>query len=107
MTHDILYLLNPSFLSETGVRQFCPDCMIVEGILATVPGVRQALEVRYVDFPRPRQAIVEAVGPEKQGCPLLVRETPDGLTVTEDMTEILTYLYRNHGVPAARGRVTL
>lgn len=107
MAHDILYLLPPSFPSESGIQQFCPDCMIVEGMLATVPGLRDRLEIRYVDFPRPRQAIVDFVGPDKQGCPLLIRETPDGRTVTEDMVEILTYLHHAHAVPAGRGRVTV
>lgn len=107
MARDILYLLPPAFASETGVRQFCPDCMIVEGLLATVPGLREGVDIRYVDFPRPRQAIVDFVGPEKQGCPLLIRDTPQGRMVTEDMTEILTYLVHAHGVPAARGRVVL
>lgn len=105
MGRDILFLLSPAFSSETGGRQFCPDCMIVEGILATVPGLRDRLDIRYVDFPRPRQAIVDLVGPERQGCPLLVREIGGTLTATEDMTEILTILHHSHGVPAARGRV--
>lgn len=105
MSRDRLYLLLPSFPSETGVQQFCPDCMMIEGIIATVPEVWEAVDIYYVGFERPRQAIIDAVGPEKQGCPLLVRETPTGRVVTEDMTEILTYLHHVCGAPAARGRV--
>jgi 5,10-methenyltetrahydromethanopterin hydrogenase len=106
MGRDILFLLRPAFPSEQGALQFCPDCMIVEGILATHPGLRDVLEVRYVDFPRPRQPIFDLTGPEQQGCPLLVRHCDGGMVATEDMVEILTWLHKTHAIPAARGRVT-
>lgn len=36
------------------------------------PQLREAVEVRKVAFPRPRPAIIELVGEENQGCPVLI-----------------------------------
>src|SRR5687767_8369656 len=69
MTRDILFLLNPRFVAETGARQFCPDTMMIEGVLACFPDLRARLDVRYVDFPKPRKPIVEILGEERQGAP--------------------------------------
>jgi hypothetical protein len=44
----------------------------VVGLLEFYPALKQKLEVRYLDFPRPRPELVELLGAENQSCPVLV-----------------------------------
>jgi hypothetical protein len=103
MARDILFLLHPRFVCETGVRQFCPGTMLIEGVLSCFPDLRSRLDIRYVDFPKPRLPIVEVVGETKQGSPMLVRQGEQGPRAIEDLREILAILTRDYGVSEARG----
>jgi len=77
MAETILYLLKSKFPDPKHGDQlfFCPQCSPIEGLLAMFPDVRQNLDVRYVDFARPRGDMPEFVGDE-QSCPQIV--LPDG-----------------------------
>ena len=78
MTQTILYLLKSKFIDPThgdDAQFFCPQCSPIEGLLAMFPDVRQALDVRYVDFVRPRGDMAAFVE-DNQGCPQIV--LPDG-----------------------------
>jgi hypothetical protein len=80
MTKPTLFLLQPSFLDPaagTGLF-FCPHSATVEGLLSFFPVLRERLEVRFVDFPRPRSAVVAELGEAHQACPVLV--LPPGWT---------------------------
>ncbi len=44
------------------------------GLLEFYPALKEHLEVRYLDFPRPRPELVELLGEENQSCPVLVLE---------------------------------
>ena len=72
----ILFLLNPNFNDKrlTPLKQayYCPHCAMIEGILHYYPELRDSVEIVYVDFPRPRNAIIELLGEENQGCPVLL-----------------------------------
>jgi hypothetical protein len=72
MAKMVLFLLKPGFTDDKGGPWFCPGCAGVEGFLKYAPEVERQIEVRRVDFPRPRKEIVELVGTESQGCPVLV-----------------------------------
>jgi len=72
MTRDQLFLLKPDFKGGTRGLCYCPACATLEGVLAFYPQLRQVLDIHYVDFPRPRAAVIAAVGAENQGLPLLV-----------------------------------
>jgi hypothetical protein len=73
---DILFLLKPGFTDSArdseGKRYYCPDCAFLEGVLGCCPDLRTRLDIRYVDFPRPRREIVQLVGDAHQGCPNLI-----------------------------------
>ncbi|WP_291731999.1 DUF3088 family protein [Leisingera sp. F5] len=73
MAETILYLLKSDFIdAQHGDRLFyCPSCLKVEGLLSMFPKIRQELDVRYVDFARPRGDMSGFVG-ESQGCPHIV-----------------------------------
>ncbi|MDO9615024.1 MAG: DUF3088 family protein, partial [Bacteroidota bacterium] len=52
--------------------------------------LRNELEVTYVDFVRPRPAIVDLIGEENQGCPVLILEDGSFLNETDDIIQHLT-----------------
>jgi len=76
-----LFLLKPDFLDHNTPDDkqlyFCPQCATVEGILQYYPIIKDGIEIVYVDFKRPRPIIIDRVGEENQGCPLLVIDKTD------------------------------
>jgi hypothetical protein len=72
MSRDTLFLLKEDFADGPGLPYFCPDCAIITGVLSYFPKLRHHLDIKYVDFPRPRTEIVELIGTERQGCPVLI-----------------------------------
>lgn len=114
MDKDILFLLPPAFEVEgaPGEVWFCPDCAPVEGLLASYPTLKGALDIRYVArFARPRAEMVALVGEAHQGCPtLLTRTKPrsvpaaeaNGWFVIADPGPIARFLRERHGIPRSR-----
>lgn len=66
-----LFMLNPWKEDDKGPF-YCPDCGVVEGFFVYSPEVRQKIEIILVDFPRPRNPVIESLGAENQECPVLV-----------------------------------
>lgn len=105
---DRLYLLNPGWHDEQGGPWFCPPGAVIEGVLAFYPGLRDQIAVTYLDHPRPRPAVIAAVGEEHQSCPVLVLDGsfdwPDarhsaetGAAFLQDQA-ILPYLAARYGI---------
>lgn len=96
-----LFLLKPDFQDinrNADAKYFCPPCALIEGVLSFYPQLRNELEVTYVDFMRPRPAIVDLIGEENQGCPVLVLD--DG-SFLNDADEIIQHLTANHQIGQA------
>jgi hypothetical protein len=69
---DQLYLLRPGF-SNAGIGPlYCNDSAPVEGMLSFFPALRELVDVHYLEFPRPRAALVAALGEEHQSLPVLI-----------------------------------
>lgn len=109
MNRDILFLLKHDF-PEDAERYYCPECAEMNGVLAYYPALRHQLDVRYVNFPRPRTEVISLVGAANQSCPVLIlagRPATDlaGITLGEHAgrhfisgsRDIATYLARAHG----------
>lgn len=75
MARHTLYLLPMGFDKE-GQQRFCPDCAMMEGYLAAYPQLRGALDILYVDYARPRPALVERLGEAHQNAPTLILADP-------------------------------
>jgi hypothetical protein len=93
-----LFLLKPDFQDinrNADARYICPPCTMLEGILSFYPRLREELEVRYIDFPRPRPAIIDLIGEANQSCPVLILE--DGSFINEP-DDIIRHLVEIHGV---------
>lgn len=110
MAKDKLFLLKPGFPDNGEGPFYCPGCAEVEGLLGYHHLLRQQLEITYVDFPRPRPAIVELIGEANQSAPVLVLaekpgELPPGVPVQEyqgryfvaEAKEIGYYLAHKYG----------
>ena len=109
MSKPILFTLKPN-LVEGGRTFFCPDCAMVAGVLSYHPEVAAQLDVRSVDFARPRPAVIELLGAENQGCPVLIlpadavappvevhARTANGRMFIAGAREIATYLASTFG----------
>ncbi|GFO68666.1 hypothetical protein GMLC_22450 [Geomonas limicola] len=113
MTKDKLFLLKPDFMDGTEGPFYCPESAPIEGLLSYYPKLREELEVSYLDFPRPRQAISAEIGAENQGMPVLVLKTggnlPEGVLAGEALgkkfisgdKEICRYLSEVYGIGRA------
>jgi len=112
MPSDILYLLTPGEDPAYPGETFdCPPCAMVEGVLASFPELAAKLDVRRVDWPRPRKDVVAVVGEENQSLPMLLLEegtssphqtgTHQGRAFINDRDDILAALTERHGFPRA------
>lgn len=111
MKRDRVFLLKPGFLDQGQGPYFCPGCAQMAGLLEFYPALKQRLEVRYLDFPRPRLELVGLLGEEYQSCPVLVlaaaaHDLPATLPIqqaqgrwfVEGADEIARYLAHVYGI---------
>lgn len=74
MTKDTLFLLKAGFTDDKfpGKTFLCPQGTAVEGVLAIYPELAEKIDIRRVDFPRPRHDVIAVAGEANQALPLLV-----------------------------------
>lgn len=110
---EILFLLPPAFpdAKQGSGDFFCPDCVTVNGLLAYHPHLREKIEVKVAPFAKPRRDVIELLGPDHQGCPVLVlpedappvpspvRRSITGRQFVAGAIEIGDYLARKYGTP--------
>lgn len=114
MYRDTLFLLKHDFKDGADLRSFyCPDCAFIEGVLRYFPSLAHQLDIQYVDFLRPRQAVIDLIGADHQGCPVLVLSThslpPHDMVVAQSQgrlfisgaKEIARYWHSQHGISAS------
>lgn len=110
---DKLFLMKPGF-SNAGLGPFyCGDSTPVEGLLGFFPELRDHVDVTYIDFPRPRQGIVDLIGEDHQSVPVLVlaegktgdagveTKTAGDRRYIDDEKLIRQYLSAQHNLPTA------
>lgn len=111
---DQLYLLRPGFLNAGIGPLYCNDSAPVEGMLSFFPALRELVDVHYLEFPRPRAALVAALGEEYQSLPVLVvapgralkdeslePQSANNRSFFADEKEIRRYLSTQYGMPEA------
>ncbi|MGF6767651.1 hypothetical protein P3T18_000121 [Paraburkholderia sp. GAS199] len=111
MSRDLLLLLEPGFADpdHPGERFICPDSAPIEGLLASDPARNARLDICRLPFPRPRTAVIEALGAGHQNLPVLIlgdaQPAPaDAQTLgvkrfVTDTRRILDLLAQRHGFP--------
>ncbi len=92
-------MLRPDFTDPAypGRRFYCWHCALIEGVLAGVPDHTRLLDVERVDWPRPRQAVIDAAGAANQSLPLIVFGGDAGSLAGKDAS--LAYLAERYGFP--------
>ena len=110
---DRLFLLDPLFEDPAlpGRNFYCRDCITVDGLLAAYPEQAAKLDVIRIAYPRPRNAVIAAIGAANQNLPVLVLadDAPDGLADGDhdgtrfvgDFKRLLHALHVRHGFPEA------
>jgi len=92
-----LFLLKADFQDASradGLRYFCPDCVMIEGLLSYYPRLLDELQVKYVNFARPRNPIIDLIGEENQSCPVLVLEDGTFINDPEKIIDHLTVFHK-------------
>jgi hypothetical protein len=94
---DRLFLLESRFADPMlpGREFYCRDCITIEGLLAAFPERAANIDVIRVPYPRPRAAVIEAIGEANQNLPALVW---DGGFANE-IEALLAALHARHGFP--------
>ena len=72
MGKHTLFILKPGFYDEEEGPFYCPHSAAIEGILKYLPEIEEKVVVRRIDFKRPREEVIELIGEENQGSPVLV-----------------------------------
>ena len=86
MARDTLFLLKSDFVDGAGAPYYCPDCAQITGVLDYFPKLRYELDIRYVDFAKPRKDIVAILSEQHQGCPVLILDQPPPMDALAYMT---------------------
>lgn len=92
----ILFLLKSDFIDDKihpSQKFYCPHCAMIEGVLNYYPNLRSSLDIRYVDFDKPRLEIIELLGEAHQSCPVLV--IPDKSIYSESFSQFSHYRFTN------------
>lgn len=110
---DQLFLMTPGFKNAGLGPFYCSDSVSVEGLLGFFPELRERIDVTYIDFPRPRRAIVDLIGEDHQSVPVLVIaeagevpaeidvKTAGGRRYIDDERRIRQYLSARYELPTA------
>jgi hypothetical protein len=115
---DLLFLLKPYFTDKDrdndNKNYYCPDCAFLEGVLSYYPKLREQLDIRYIEYPKPRIEIVELVGEKHQSCPNLIVDSQnlkfadpnqfyrfEDRLFTDNTKLIVNYLRDKYNIPAA------
>jgi hypothetical protein len=108
---DVLYLMKPGFMNAGLGPFYCGDSVSIEGLLGFYPELREKVDVVYVDFPRPRQPLLDALGEDHQSVPVLVQaedgsapaaarfKTANGRRYIANEKSIREYLSTVHDLP--------
>jgi hypothetical protein len=110
VARDKLFLIQPGFADpkRPGSLYVCPHCNQVEGLLAAFPELAAGLDVERVPFERPRRKVIELLGEENQGLPVLIfgdgnppadAQRHDGVAFVTATRRILDLLAERHGFP--------
>ena len=89
-----LFVLKMPFEDGPGEMWVCSHCAMIEGALAANKHWEQLVEVKRIDFPKPRTEVIELLGEENQWLPVLILDQNSTIT---DPIEIINYLAKQYG----------
>jgi Protein of unknown function (DUF3088) len=109
---DQLFMLRAGFRVNEAGPFYCSAALPIEGLLGFFPELRRLVDVHYLEHPRPRKLLVEILGADFQGTPVLVLgegsvpgaqeltpERANGRVFFSDPAAIRRYLCAQYGLP--------
>ena len=72
MGKHILFVLKPGFYDGEAGPFYCPHSAAKESVLQYLPEIEEKIDIRRIDFQRPREEVIALIGEENQGSPVLV-----------------------------------
>lgn len=74
VARDTLIIIKPDFLDPAfpDTRFYCWHCALLEGVLVSFPALLTRLNVVRIDWPKPRQEVIQLIGEENQALPVLI-----------------------------------
>lgn len=76
----------------------CSHCAMIEGALQFKPHWQEHVDIRRIDFAKPREQVIELLGEDNQWLPVLILK--DKRTIT-DLVAIINHLANAFGGVAA------
>jgi len=110
MSKHTLFILKPGFYDGKEGPFFCPHSAAMEGLLKYIPELETKLNIKRIDFQRPRLDIIALLGEENQATPVLIvdeaMEAPSEARVSATTgrafflgeIEISKFLHRDLGI---------
>lgn len=108
---DTLILIKPDFLDPAfpDKRFYCWHCALIEGVLVGFPALQTRINIVRIEWPRPRQEVIQLIGEENQSLPVLIfaDDAPEqygarhynGRQFVADKDDILQALASRHHIP--------
>lgn len=108
---DTLILIKPDFLDPAfpDTRFYCWHCALLEGVLVSFPALLTRLNIVRIEWPKPRQEVIQLIGEENQSLPVLIfaNDAPEqygarhynGRQFVADKDDILQALASRHHIP--------
>jgi hypothetical protein len=109
---DTLILIKPDFLDPgfPDTRFYCWHCCLLEGLLVSFPALQTRLNIVRIEWPKPRQEVIQLIGEDNQSLPVLIfaDDAPkqygarhfNGRQFVADKDDILQALSSRHNIPA-------
>ncbi|MCF6436788.1 DUF3088 family protein [Pseudoalteromonas sp. MMG022] len=89
-----LFVLKMPFEDGPGEMWICSHCALIEGALSVNRHWEDVVDIRRIDFPKPRLEVIELLGEDNQWLPVLILEKSKTIT---DPIEIINYLAKEFG----------
>lgn len=111
---DRLFLLAPGFIGRNDMREYCPECAELWGVLNYFPAILAALEIVYEPIDHPRPQLVAALGEGEWNCPTLILSDDadvgpharvseaNGVRFLDTARDIGKYFAHRYGTPRPR-----
>jgi len=101
LSRDTLFIIKAPFEDQAlDGTWFCTACATMEGALLANPHWAIRIDVKRSAFPRPRTEIINLIGEENQGMPVLV--LADSSTPSDEAYEYLGRYFLNDPKPITR-----
>ena len=79
LERDTIFLLKPDFEDPAWPNQrfYCWHCALIDGVLGSFPDLLAGLDIRHINWPRPRHDVIALLGEDHQSLPVMILKSGD------------------------------